>query len=81
MTDGTELMVDMAGFQPATSRMQTERSSRLSYMPVCGGSWGDDGFYCVHRPGCLVLGCGGWCGAFAALTIFPDMRSRVKGHF
>ena len=62
MTDGTEFLVDMAGFQPATSRMRTERSSRLSYMPVCGGSWGDDGSYCVHRPGCLVLGCGlVWC--------------------
>lgn len=61
LTDGTELLVDMTGVQPATSRMRTERSSQLSYMPVCGGS-GGDGFYCVHRPGCLVLGCGlVWC--------------------
>lgn len=60
LTDGTELMVDMAGFQPATSRMRTERSSRLSYMPVCGGSRSDG--VGQHRPDCLVLGCGlVWC--------------------
>ena len=58
-------LVDRPGFEPGTSRVQAERSSRLSYRPTHGGLFAG---WVVCKDYCLGLASRGFSGVHSLVN-------------